>query len=401
MLSGRKILLGITGSIAAYKSAWLARELQRRGAEVRVVMTPASIDFITPLTLATLTGHRVYSDYTEDADQGTWTNHVELGMWADLFLIAPVTANTLSSFVTGNCVHFLQAVFLSSKCPVMVAPAMDLDMFAHPSTQENLTTLTARGVEVIEPGNGPLASGLEGKGRMAEPDDIADAVEEHFQSRAPLHGKTVVVTLGPTHEPIDAVRYIGNRSSGKMGLALVEVLLLRGANVHVVAGPVQFDCPKGVTSWQDVETAKEMHDAALPLFAKSDIGIAVAAVADVRPAMASVKKLRRSDLPHQILLEDNPDILKSWGDSKTEDQFLVGFALEDENGMQSAQRKMDTKNLDFIVLNELSDDGAGFQTDTNKITLVTKGGEVHKFGLKPKPEVAADILDTLQRLLNA
>ncbi|MGB1075103.1 MAG: bifunctional phosphopantothenoylcysteine decarboxylase/phosphopantothenate--cysteine ligase CoaBC [Flavobacteriales bacterium] len=401
MLSGRKILLGITGSIAAYKSAWLARELQRRGAEVRVVMTPASIDFITPLTLATLTGHRVYSDYTEDADQGTWTNHVELGMWADLFLIAPVTANTLSSFVTGNCAHFLQAVFLSSKCPVMVAPAMDLDMFAHPSTQENLTTLTARGVEVIEPGNGPLASGLEGKGRMAEPDDIADAVEEHFQSRAPLHGKTVVVTLGPTHEPIDAVRYIGNRSSGKMGLALVEVLLLRGANVHVVAGPVQFDCPKGVTSWQDVETAKEMHDAALPLFAKSDIGIAVAAVADVRPAMASVKKLRRSDLPHQILLEDNPDILKSWGDSKTEDQFLVGFALEDENGMQSAQRKMDTKNLDFIVLNELSDDGAGFQTDTNKITLVTKGGEVHKFGLKPKPEVAADILDTLQRLLNA
>lgn len=401
MLSGRKILLGITGSIAAYKSAWVARELQRRGAEVRVVMTPAAIDFITPLTLATLTGHRVYSDFTEDADQGTWTNHVDLGLWADLFVVAPVTANTLSSMATGHCDNFLQAVFLSSKCPVMIAPAMDLDMFAHASTQDNLQLLAARGVAIVEPGTGALASGLEGKGRMAEPDEIADAAEAHFLAAAPLRGQRVVLTLGPTHEPIDPVRFIGNRSSGKMGRALVESLVRRGAEVHVVAGPVSFGASAGVASWTTVETAQEMFDAAIPLFAQADIGIAVAAVADAKPKKAAPSKLHRADLPESIELTPNPDILKTWGERKRADQLLVGFALESDNGLDSARRKLDNKNLDFVVLNQLSDNGAGFQTDTNKVVLVSKGGDVHKFGLKSKAEVADDILDFLTTLLNA
>ena len=399
MLTGRRILLGITGSIAAYKSAFLARELMRRGAEVRVVMTAAATEFITPLTLATLTGHRVYSDFTEDKDQGTWTNHVDLGLWGDLFLVAPASANTLSAMVSGHCDNFFQAVFLSAKCPVMVAPAMDLDMFAHPSTQANLETLTARGTTLIEPGSGPLASGLEGKGRMAEPEEIAEAVEAFFFQRAPLRGKSVVITLGPTHEPIDAVRFIGNRSSGKMGRALVQKLLERGATVHVVAGPVGFGPEPGVASWTSVETAEEMHQAALPLFEQADIGIATAAVADARPAMQVNDKLHRADLPDAIPLEPTPDILKAWGAMKRSGQFLIGFALEHHDGLASAQRKLETKNLDFVVLNELSDDGAGFQTDTNKVALVSKGGDVVKFGLKSKADVANDILDHLKRIL--
>jgi phosphopantothenoylcysteine decarboxylase/phosphopantothenate--cysteine ligase len=401
LLSGRKILLGITGSIAAYKSAWVARELQRRGAEVRVVMTPAATDFITPLTLATLTGHRVYSDFTEDADQGTWTNHVDLGLWADLFLVAPVSANTLSSMVTGHCDNFLQAVFLSAKCPVMIAPAMDLDMFAHASTQDNLRLAASRGILVIDPGTGALASGLEGKGRMAEPDDIANAVEAHFLANAPLRGQRVALTLGPTHEPIDPVRFIGNRSSGKMGRALVESLVRRGAEVHVVAGPVSFGAVPGVASWTAIETAQDMFDAAVPLFSQVDIGIAVAAVADARPKHRADQKLHRADLPDSIELVPNPDILKTWGQQKRPGQWLVGFALESDNGLASARQKLDNKNLDFVVLNQLSDDGAGFQTDTNKIVLVAKGGDVHKFGLKSKAAVADDILDFLTTLLKA
>ncbi len=399
MLRGRKILLGITGSIAAYKSAWVARELQRRGAEVRVVMTSAACDFITPLTLATLTGHRVYSDFTEDPDQGTWTNHVELGLWADLFLVAPATAHSLSAMVTGHCDNFLQAVFLSCKCPTMIAPAMDLDMYAHASTQGNLDTLRHRGVEVIDAGDGPLASGLSGKGRMAEPEDIADAAEAHFARLAPLRNRRVVVTLGPTHEPIDAVRFVGNRSSGKMGLALVNALLLRGAEVHVISGPVAFGPPAGVASWTSVETAQEMFSAAMPTFASADVGIAVAAVADARPAQPATRKLHKDELPNAIELVSNPDILHTWGQQKQPHQILIGFALESDDGIRSAKRKLDKKNLDFVVLNQLSDDGAGFQTDTNKVSLVTKGGEVHKFGLKSKADVAEDILNHLMTLL--
>ena len=401
MLRGRKILLGITGSIAAYKSAWVARELQRRGAEVRVVMTSAACDFITPLTLATLTGHRVYSDFTEDSDQGTWTNHVELGLWADLFLVAPATAHSLSAMVTGHCDNFLQAVFLSCKCPTMIAPAMDLDMYAHASTQGNLATLRHRGVEVIDAGDGPLASGLSGKGRMAEPEDIADAAEAHFARLAPLRNRRVVVTLGPTHEPIDAVRFVGNRSSGKMGLALVNALLLRGAEVHVIAGPVAFGPPAGVASWTSVETAQEMFSAAMPTFASADVGIAVAAVADARPAQPATRKLHKDELPNAIELVSNPDILHTWGQQKQPHQILIGFALESDDGIRSAKRKLDKKNLDFVVLNQLSDDGAGFQTDTNKVSLVTKGGEVHKFGLKSKADVAEDILNHLMTLLTS
>jgi len=281
MLQQKKILLGITGSIAAYKSALLARELQRRGAVVRVVMTPSATEFITPLTLATLTGHQVYSDFTENKDSGEWTNHVELGLWGDAFLIAPATAQTLSAMVSGTCDNFLMAVHLSSRCPVIVAPAMDLDMFQHSATQANLQTLQNRGVPIIEPDSGALASGLEGKGRMAEPEAIADWMENWLQKQAPLNGKKVVITAGPTHEPIDAVRFIGNRSSGKMGFALAQELQSAGADVHLIAGPVQLTAPIGVQVTH-VETAVEMHKAAMVAFAQADIGIATAAVADYR-----------------------------------------------------------------------------------------------------------------------
>ncbi|MFZ8836400.1 MAG: bifunctional phosphopantothenoylcysteine decarboxylase/phosphopantothenate--cysteine ligase CoaBC [Flavobacteriales bacterium] len=395
MLKDKKILLGISGSIAAYKSAFLARELQRRGAEVKVVMTPSATEFITPLTLATLTNHRVYSDFTEDKDTGEWTNHVELGLWADIFLIAPATAQTLSAMVNGAGDNFLLAVHLSSRCPVMVAPAMDLDMFTHPATQKNLKTLQDRGVDVIEPESGSLASGLDGKGRMAEPENIANHLERWFNARAPLHGKRVLITAGPTHEPIDAVRFLGNRSSGKMGFALAEALIKAGAHVQLISGPVQLSHPKGVDELIQVETAQEMYEAAISRIEKVDIAIATAAVADARPANASQKKLHKDELPEAIQLEQTPDILLSWGERKSPHQIIVGFALETDDGLESAKKKLSRKNADIIVLNSTLDPGAGFGTDTNKVTIFEKGGKTHNFDLKSKSEVAQDIVNLL------
>ena len=395
MLHNKRILLGITGSIAAYKSALLARELQRRGAEVRVVMSKAATEFITPLTLATLTDHRVYSDFTESVDQGTWTNHVELGLWADAFLIAPATAQTLSSMVQGAGDSFLLAVHLSSRCPVVVAPAMDLDMFTHPATQQNLKTLSERGVGIIEPESGPLASGLEGKGRMAEPEHIADWMDSWFAASAPLRGKKVLITAGPTHEPIDAVRFIGNRSSGKMGYALADAFIRLGAEVTLVSGPVQLSAPEGVHDVVKVQTAQEMFDAAVQRFPSTDIAVAAAAVADARPAAPSNKKLHKDELPEAIQLESTQDILAAWGHSKAAHQTVVGFALETDEGTASAQSKLERKKADFIVLNSTSVPGAGFETDTNQDTIYEKGGNSHKFELKSKAEVAEDIVRTL------
>ena len=399
-LTGRRIVLGITGSIAAYKSAVLARELRRRGAEVRVVMTPGATEFITPLTLATLVDHPVHSDFTEDEHAGVWTNHVELGIWGDLILVAPATANTLAAMVHGGCDNLLQAVLLSARCPVAVAPAMDLDMFTHDATQTNLQTLVDRGVRVIEPGTGPLASGLHGKGRMAEPEEIADEVAAHFVSHLPWAGKNVIITAGPTHEPMDAVRFLGNRSSGKMGFALAEVLANAGAQVTLVAGPVHLPTPDRVHARIDVQTAVEMNDAVQQRWTDMDWGIACAAVSDFRPAQTSTEKWHRGDMPPAVELVENPDILAGMGNHKSSHQTLVGFALESEDGLASAQGKMARKNLDAIVLNSLKDDGAGFGHDTNKVSVHFRDGKSVSFELKSKYEVAQDLVELWRTTLN-
>jgi len=392
-LTGRRIVLGITGSIAAYKSAVLARELRRRGADVRVVMTPGATEFITPLTLATLVDHPVHSDFTEALDAGVWTNHVELGIWGDLILVAPATANTLAAMVHGGCDNLLQAVLLSARCPVAVAPAMDLDMYTHDATQANLKTLAERGVDVIDPGTGPLASGLVGKGRMAEPEEIADHVAARFAAELPWSGKRVVVTAGPTHEPLDAVRFLGNRSTGKMGFALAEVLAKQGADVTLVAGPVALSTPDRVRRRIDVETAVEMDEAVKGLWGDMDWGIACAAVSDFRPAQTSNEKWHRGEVPGAVELTENPDILKGMGATKQPHQRLVGFALETDSGEQSAMGKLERKNLDAIVLNTLMDDGAGFGHDTNKVRVLFQDGKSVSFELKSKYEVACDLVE--------
>jgi phosphopantothenoylcysteine decarboxylase/phosphopantothenate--cysteine ligase len=396
-LQGKRILLGITGSIAAYKSALIARALVKEGAHVRVVMTAGATEFITPLTLATLTGSPVHSDFTEDRQAGTWTNHVELGLWGDLMLIAPATAHTLSAMVSGHCDNLLQAVMLSARCPIVVAPAMDLDMYAHPSTQENLKVLRDRGVSTIEPASGWLASGLEGKGRMEEPDGIVAWIQRYFADRAPWTGVPVLVTAGPTYEPIDAVRFIGNHSTGKMGYALAKSLVEVGAEVHLVSGPTALEVPRGLASFRAVQTASEMHAAALPTWPTCRVGIACAAVADVRPALTHSQKWHRHELPTSLPLEPTPDILADMGQSKAPGQYLLGFALESDDGMASAQAKLARKNCDAMVLNSLLTDGAGFGTDTNEVVVLTKGGDSHKFGLKPKDEIAREIVALLIR----
>ncbi len=404
-LMGRRVLLGITGSIAAYKSAFLARELVKRGAEVRVVMTPSATGFITPLTLATLVGNPVHSDFTESIESGAWTNHVELGLWGDLFLVAPCTAQTLSFFAQGACTNLLHAVFLSSRCPVAVAPAMDLDMFTNTATQENLKTLSERGIKIIEPTSGALASGLDGKGRMEEPEVIADFVERFFLSNMPLSGKKVVVTAGPTEEPIDSVRYLGNRSTGKMGFALASRLADLGAKVTLISGPVNLETPQRVAERINVSTAQEMYDATTRIWPSMDVGIACAAVADMRPVNPANKKLHRGDLPDSILLENTPDTLLEMGRTKSSSQVLMGFALETdsaEESLKSAESKLTRKNLDFVVMNTLADKGAGFNHDTNKVTVLQSVGaytEKRIFELKTKREVAYDLVELLSTLL--
>lgn len=398
LLKGKKILIGVTGSIAAYKSTFLVREFIKAGAEVKVIMTPASIEFITPLTLATLSKNPVHSDFTEDRNSGEWVNHVDLGLWADVMIIAPITANTLSKIATGNCDNFLLAVYLSARCPVFLAPAMDLDMFSHGSTADNLKLVSERGDLIIEPNSGELASGLDGKGRMAEPEEIRLFVEKFILENSPLHGKTILITAGPTYEKIDPVRFIGNHSSGKMGYALAQVFADQGAQVHLISGPSHQKIVHPLVSLTRVVSAQEMYDATHEKFGQCDVMIASAAVADYKPSHPVDQKIKKKAEEFEIQLEKTQDILKSLGEIKTT-QFLVGFALETENGLKNAEDKLKKKNLDMIVLNSLKDKGAGFGHDTNKISILESNNKLTNFELKSKTEVAQDIVDKVKDLI--
>lgn len=388
-LENKKILIGVTGSIAAYKTAHLVRLLVKEKAQVKVIMTPAATEFITPLTLSTLSRNPVYTLFSEEGT-GAWTNHVELGLWADLFLIAPASANTLAKCVTGVCDNLLQAVYLSARCPVMFAPAMDLDMYRHPSVQANLAILKSYDNRIIEPNTGELASGLEGKGRMAEPEELVEAVRQEFSAHPLLKGKTVVVTAGPTQEDIDPVRFISNHSSGKMGFEIARAFALGGATVHLVAGPVALADIPGVHR-VNVRTASEMFEAVSRLHEQADFVIFSAAVADYRPETVAQQKIKKQDNEMFIELEKTIDIAAELGRMKRENQVHVGFALETDNEFRNALGKLERKNFDMIVLNSLQDKGAGFRYDTNKITIFDRNGGEKSFELKSKEAVAADI----------
>jgi phosphopantothenoylcysteine decarboxylase/phosphopantothenate--cysteine ligase len=390
MLDGRRILLGISGSIAAYKSAALTRLLIKSGAEVKVVMTKAANDFITPLTLSTLSGHPVMHDLFSESG---WHDHVAYGSWADAMVIAPATANTLSGMATGRCSNMLEATWLSARCPVFVAPAMDLEMWRHPTTQRNCAILEQDGVRIIPVGRGALASGLHGEGRMAEPEEIIDTLKASFQSTGSLQGKTVVITAGPTREYIDPVRFLSNPSTGKMGVALAESAALAGAEVHLILGPATITPSlHAQIRIVPVQTAHEMYEAAVRLWPQADIGIMCAAVSDWRPRSVAAEKLKKNEPTLHLELERTPDIALELGRTKTSTQYLVGFALETERELDHAQDKLTRKNLDMIVLNSLRDHGAGFQTDTNKVTLIFLGGEVTPLPLYPKRVVADHVI---------
>lgn len=388
-------MLGITGGIAAYKCAPLVREFVKRGAEVKVVMTPLAKQFITPLTMATLSKNPILVDFF-NPENGEWNSHVNLGMWADVYLIAPATANTIGKMANGVADNLLLTSYLSAKCPVFFAPAMDLDMYKHPAVQKNITTLISYGNHVIEPGTGFLASGLEGKGRMAEPADIVAALENFFESKSDMAGKKVMITAGPTYEKIDPVRFIGNYSSGKMGFALAEECADRGAEVTLIAGPTSLKTVNGKINRINVESAQQMYDAAVENSPSADVQILCAAVADYRPSVTADKKIKREKTGEMILtLVPNPDIAAALGKIKRENQVNVGFALETNDEATNAKDKCARKNFDFIVMNSLKDKGAGFQVDTNKITIFTAGGDVVEYPLKTKKEVAADIVDAV------
>lgn len=397
MLQGKRVLLGITGSIAAYKSAYLVRDLIKAGAEVQVILTPAAGEFVTPLTLGTLSKRPVLTQLVKDEEHGVWNNHVELGLWADVFLIAPASANTLSKMASGEADNLLLTSYLSAKCPVFFAPAMDLDMHAHGSTQDNIHTLEQRGNFHIPSESGELASGLEGTGRMAEPLHILASLESYFTEKAPLRNKRILITAGPTEEPIDPVRYIGNRSTGKMGYAIATVAAALGAEVTLVSGPVSIEPPRGVKIVK-VQTAAEMYEATLSRFENIDIGILSAAVADYRPVNPANEKIKKQNAEMTIALEKTQDILKSLGGSKKKDQILVGFALETENALENGRKKLEAKNCDMIVLNSLRDSGAGFGHDTNKVTLLLHNKNL-ELELKPKLAVAKEIFDCIIREL--
>lgn len=390
MLTGKKILLGITGSIAAYKSASLVRLLKKSGAEVQVVATPSALDFVTPLTLATLSERPVYSSFVKN-EQGEWVNHVDLGLWADLMVIAPASANTLSKMAHGGCDNLLLAVYLSAKCPVYFAPAMDLDMYKHGSTHDNIQKLIQYGNHFIQPGNGPLASGLSGEGRMAEPEEILEQIQKHFHKSA-LMGKTVLLTAGPTYEAIDPVRFIGNRSSGKMGYALARQLVLAGAKVQLISGPTALAIPTGLANFTRVESAAEMFEACRSAFAAADIIIMSAAVADYSPENTATQKIKKSDASLSIQLKSTTDILSWMGNEKKADQYLVGFALETNDAINHAKAKLSRKKLDAIVLNSLENSGAGFGHDTNQVVILSAHGEEQHLSLKSKDEIASEIV---------
>lgn len=395
MLEGKKFVLGITGSIAAYKAAYLIRALIKKGAEVQVVITPAGKEFITPITLSALTSKPVISEFFSQRD-GTWHSHVDLGLWADAMIVAPATASTIGKMAHGIADNMLITTYLSMKAPVFIAPAMDLDMFAHPATQHNLDILRSYGNHIIEPGEGELASHLVGKGRMEEPDNIVRILEDYFAKGAELAKKKVVITAGPTYEKIDPVRFIGNYSSGKMGYALAEECAARGAEVILVSGPVQLTTSHPGIRRIDVESAAEMHEATLREFADADAAILCAAVADFTPEEVADHKIKREHDDLMLRLKPTHDIAAALGQRKQAHQCLVGFALETDHEAEHAQNKLRGKNLNFIVLNSLRDAGAGFRHDTNKITILDAEGST-AYPLKSKKEVAADIVDRLCR----
>lgn len=391
---GKKILLGITGSIAAYKAAILVRALVKEGAEVKVVMTPLAKEFITPLTMATLSKNPILVDFF-DPENGAWNSHVSLGEWADLYLIAPATANTMTKMARGVADNLLLTSYLSARCPVAIAPAMDLDMYAHPATQENIGILRDRGVAIIEPGSGELASGLSGKGRMAEPEEIVEQVRPLLEKKnSALKGKRIIVTAGGTVEPIDPVRYISNHSTGKMGYAIAAGLAARGASVTLISAPVSLAAPRGVER-VGVTSAQEMYDAFMERFGGSDGAVMCAAVADYTPVEASSSKIKKGDGEMVIRLKPTPDIAAEAGKVKG-DRLLVGFALETDNERANAVSKMERKNFDFIVLNSLRDEGAGFGGDTNRITIIDRDGTGEEYPLESKASAAEHIIDKME-----
>jgi phosphopantothenoylcysteine decarboxylase/phosphopantothenate--cysteine ligase len=392
VLSGKNIILGVTAGIAAYKTTFLVRILIKKGANVKVVMTPASKEFVTPLTLSTLSKNEVYSSFTkEDDENAQWTNHVELALWADLIIIAPATANTMSKMANGTCDNLLLAVYLSAKCPVYYAPAMDLDMYKHPSTLKSFEKLNEFGNIQIPAAFGELASGLEGQGRMAEPEDIVSLVKKNILDALPFKNKHILITAGPTYEAIDPVRFIGNHSSGKMGYAIAEVAASLGAQVTLISGPVSLKIKNEAINVIDVTSASEMFEATHRYFKNCDIAILSAAVADFTPKEVALQKIKKKEETITIALNKTKDILASLGEIKS-NKYLVGFALETQNELENAKTKLKKKNLDLIVLNSLNDKGAGFKSDTNKITLISKDNKIVPFNVKPKKEVANDIL---------
>ena len=398
MLENKNIILGVCGSIAAYKSAILVRLLVKAGANVKVILTADAANFITPLTLATLSKNPVYTQYF-DAETGVWSNHVELGLWADFMIVAPASANTLAKMATGICDNLLSAVYLSAKCPVFVAPAMDLDMWKHESTQQNIEKLVSYGNQVIPPGDGELASGLYGAGRMAEPEDILSFLNEATKKGLPLLGKKVLVTAGPTYEAIDPVRFIGNHSSGKMGFAIADVFTSLGATVTLITGPTA-EKTNSTLKRIDVVSAADMLAACENAFPQTDIMVMSAAVADYTPVTAADQKIKKNSAEFSLELKKTTDILATLGQVKSADQILVGFALETENEEAYAKGKLSKKNLDLIVLNSLNDKGAGFKVNTNKITIFNKAGEKTVFETKSKTEVAKDICNEILKLVH-
>ena len=400
VLKGKKVLLGVTGGIAAFKTASLVRLFVKAGADVKVVMTPAAKEFITPLTLSTLSKNEVFSSFTDEEDENAkWNNHVELGLWADFMLIAPATASTLSKMASGNSDNFLLATYLSAKCPVFFAPAMDLDMYKHPSTNNSFKVLQDYGNLMIPAGDGELASGLHGEGRMAEPEDIIRHIENHYAEDLPLKGKKILITAGPTYEAIDPVRFIGNHSSGKMGYEIAAAAIKLGAEVILISGPTHLNVEDQRIKLIRVTSTREMYEAAHSSFEDSDVVIAAAAVADYKPKHVAEEKIKKNDESLTLELTKTEDILASLGSKKTH-QKLIGFALETNNEEENARKKLKKKNLDFIVLNSLKDEGAGFKGDTNKISIIYPDKR-KDFDLKSKKEVAKDILNEIVVLLNA
>lgn len=395
VLKGKNVLLGISGGIAAYKTASLVRLIIKAGAHVQVVMTPASVDFVTPLTLSTLSKNPVFSTFYDKEDENaTWNNHVELALWADIMLIAPATANTISKMASGTCDNLLMATYLSAKCPVYFAPAMDLDMYIHPTSINNFETLKAFGNIIIPAESGELASGLSGEGRMAEPENIVQFIENDILSKLPLKGKRVLITAGPTYEAIDPVRFIGNHSTGKMGYDIASAAANLGAEVVLISGPTHLQLNHSLINIIRVTSADEMYDAAHKFFSSSDIFIAAAAVADYKPKNAAIQKIKKEENTFTLELEKNKDILLSLGQIK-KNQFLIGFALETENEIENAKSKIQKKNLDVIVLNSLNDEGAGFGKPTNKVTFIDKDFNIFENTLKSKELVAEDIVNLI------